>query len=157
MRKLAVLVAMGSLGFVALGGFAVAEEKGQSLKLKDLPAAVQKAVQDNLKGGEIKNIGKEKEDGIEQYEIESVRNGKARDYNVDAKGNLLLVEEATMIDAIPAAAKASILKKIADGKLTLVETFTKTGMPMMYEASYSDKKGKKHEVLIKADGTETKE
>ena len=157
MRIWAVLLATGSVVIVGLGGFAVAEKKENSLQLKDLPAAVQKTVQDNLKGGEIKKIGKEKEDGVEQYEVESIRNGKSRDFNVDVKGNLLLVEEATTIDAIPAAAKASILKKVADGKLALVETFTKTGQPMMYEASYIDKKGKKHEVLVKADGTETKE
>jgi hypothetical protein len=157
MRTLAVWLATGSLVIVGLGGFAVAEKKKKSLQLKDLPAAVQKTVQDNLDGGEIKNIVKEKEDGIEQYEVESIRNGKSRDYNVDVKGNLLLVEEATTIAAIPAAAKASIHKKVADGKLAVVETFTKTGQPMMYEASYTDKKGKKHEVLVKADGTETKE
>ena len=29
--------------------------------------------------------------------------------------------------------------------------------PMMYEASYADKRGKHHEVLVKADGTGTKE
>jgi len=158
MRTLTVLLAMGSLVIVALVGFAAAQEKkGKSLQLKDLPAGVQKTVQDNLKGGEIKNIDKEKEDGVEQYEVESVLNGKSRDFNVDAKGNLLLVEEATTIDAIPAAAKAGILKKVADGKLSTVETFTKTGQPMMYEAGYTDKAGKKHEVLVKADGTETKE
>ena len=133
----------------------VAENKG--LQLKDLPAVVQKTVQANLMGGVIRNIGKEKEDGFEQYEIESLRNGKERDYNIDAKGNLLLVEEATTMDSIPAAAKASILKKIADGKLVTVETFTKTGLPTMYEASYRDNKGKKHEMLVKADGVETKE
>jgi hypothetical protein len=153
MRVLAVLLAIASLV-----GSAVAQEKtGKGLQLKDLPAAVQKTVQDNLKGGEIKNIGKEKEDGVQQYEVESVLNGKSRDFNVDDKGNLLLVEVATTIDAIPTAAKASILKKVGDGKLAVVETFTKTGQPMMYEASYTDKKGKKHEVLVKADGTETKE
>jgi hypothetical protein len=158
MRTLAVWLAAGSLVVVGLGGVGVAEEKNEkSLQLKDLPAAVQKTVQDNLKGGEIKKIGKDKEDGVEQYEVESVRNGKSRDYNVDIKGNLLLVEEATIMDAIPAAAKASILKKVADGKLAVVETFTKTGQPMMFEASYTDKKGKKHEVLVKADGTETKD
>jgi hypothetical protein len=27
----------------------------------------------------------------------------------------------------------------------------------MYEASYTDTKGKKHELLVKADGTETKD
>jgi hypothetical protein len=152
MRTLTVLLAT----IFALGAVAQ-EKKAKSLQLKDLPAAVQKTVQDNLMGGEIKNIGKEKEDGVEQYEVESVLNGKSRDFNVDDKGNLLLVEVATTIDAIPTAAKASILKKVGDGKLAVVETFTKTGQPMMYEASYTDKKGKKHEVLVKADGTETKE
>jgi hypothetical protein len=68
------------------------------------------------------------------------------------KGALLVVEEASTIDAIPAAAKASILRKVGDGRLSMVETFTKTGLPMMYEASYNDRKGKKHEVLVRADG-----
>jgi hypothetical protein len=61
MRRTAVLLATSSLVIVWLGGSAVAEEKKQkSLQLKDLPTAVQKTVQDNLKGGELKNIGKEK-------------------------------------------------------------------------------------------------
>lgn len=153
MRSLAVLLAI-----VVLCGSSVGQEKkGKSLELKDLPAAVQKTVEDNLRGGQIKNIGKEKEDGIEQYEVETLLNGKSRDFNVDAKGKLLVVEEATTIDAIPAPAKASILKKVADGKLRTVETFTKPGQPMMYEAAYTDKRGKHHEVLVRADGTETKE
>lgn len=146
------------LALAALGGSAVAQEKkGKSLQLKDLPAAVQKTVQDNLKGGEIKSIGKEKEDGVEQYEVESVLGGKSRDFNIDVKGNLLVMEEAAGIDAIPAAAKAAIMKKVADGKLGVVETFVKTGQSMMYEAAYTDKKGKKHEMLVKADGAEVKE
>ena len=151
MRVLAVLLAIAFLV-----GSAVAQE-GKGLQLKDLPAAVRKTVQDNLKGGEIRNIGKEKEDGIEQYEVETVLNGKSRDFSVDVRGNLLVVEVATTIDAVPIAARASILKKVADGKLKVVETFTKTGQPVMYEASWSDKKGKKHEVLVKADGAETTE
>ncbi len=153
MRTLTALLAI-----VALVGATMAQEKkGKGLELKSLPAAVQKTVQDNLKGGDIKNISKEKEDGVEQYEIESVLNGKSRDFNVDSKGKLLVIEEATTIDAIPSAAKASIMKKVADGKLALVETFTKPGQPTMYEASYTDKKNKKLEVLVKADGTEIKE
>jgi len=150
MRILAVCIVI--FGFFTVT--AVAEKKTD---FKDLPPAVQKTVQDNLKGAEIKGIGKEKEDGVEQYEVETLLNGKSRDFEVDTKGNLLVVEEATTIDAIPAAAKAGILKKVAGGKLNTVETFTKTGQPMMYEAGYSDKNGKKHEVLVKSDGTETKE
>jgi hypothetical protein len=142
----------------ALAGLSQAhEKKAKSLQLKDLPAAVQQTIQANLKGAEIKSIGKEKEDGVEQYEVETTLNGKSRDFNVDSKGKLLVIEEATTIDAIPAAAKAAILKKVADGKLGMVETFTKTGQPAMYEAAFTDKKGKNHEVLVKADGTEVKE
>ena len=43
------------LTVVAISGLAGAA----SLQLKDLPAAVQKTVQDTLKGAEVKNISKE--------------------------------------------------------------------------------------------------
>lgn len=70
----------------------------KKLELKDLPPAVQKTVQSELKNYEIKNIGKETEDGITQYEVETIVNGKHRDFNVDTKGALLVVEEETRID-----------------------------------------------------------
>jgi len=131
-----------------------AEKKSQ---LKDLPPAVQKTVQDELKGGEIKSIGKETEDGIAQYEIETIRAGKHRDFNVDTKGKLLVVEEETSIDAIPAPARAAILKKIGSGRLRTVETVDKGNGAMLYEAAYTASNGKRHEILVKADGTETKD
>jgi hypothetical protein len=153
MRILAVL-----LGIVALNISASAQgKKEKGLQLENLPAAVRKTVQANLNGAQIKNIAKEKEDGVEQYEVESMLNGKSRDFDVDTKGTLLVVEEATTIDAIPAAAKAGILKKVAGGKVGTIETFTKPGQPMMYEAGYTAKNGKRHEVLVRADGSQAKE
>jgi len=134
-------------------GTAMAEKK---LTLKDLPGPVQKTIQEELKGGEIKSIGKETEHGVAQYEVETMLNGKHRDFDVDTKGNLLAVEEETSLDSIPAAAKAAILKRVADGKLGMVE-LVKQGGVTMYEAGYTTKAGKKHEVLVKADGTETKD
>jgi uncharacterized membrane protein YkoI len=127
-----------------------------SLQVKDLPAAAQKTVQDTLKGGEIKSISKEVEKGVTQYEVETMLNGKHRDFEVDAKGKLLVLEEETDLASIPAPAKAAIEKKAAGGKITLVEFFTRGG-ETLYEAAYTSKNGKKHEVLVKADGTETKE
>ena len=135
-------------------GAAFAQEK--ALALKDLPAVVQKTIQAELKRGEIKSIGKETEHGVAQYEVETMLNGKHRDFDVDTKGRLLLVEEETSIDSIPTAAKAAILKKVADGKPGMVELFMRGG-ETMYEAAYTTKDGKKHEVLVKADGTETKD
>jgi len=128
----------------------------KSLALKDLPAAVQKTVQAELKGGEIRNIDKETEHRVVQYEVETMLNGKHRDFEVDATGKLLVVEEETSIDTVPAPAKAAILKKVGTGKLTLVETYQRGG-ETLYEASYTTAAGRKREVLVKADGTETKD
>ena len=141
---------------LCLGVSYAQEKKEKSLVLTDLPSAVQKTLQAELKGGEIKNIGKETEDGVAQFEVETMVNGKHRDLNVDTKGKLLVVEEETSIDSIPAAAKAAILKKVGNGKLGMVENFLRGGQTM-FEAAYTTKAGKKLEVLVKADGTETKD
>jgi hypothetical protein len=141
------------MSFAVAGALAMA---AKSLAVKDLPAAVQKTVQEQAQGAEIKNISKETENGVTQYEVETVLNGKHRDFNVDTKGALVEVEEETSIDAIPAPAKAAILKKVGDGKLGMVETMTK-GAATMYEAAYTTKAGKKLEVLVKPDGAETKD
>ena len=153
MRKFTGITVLLAL---CLGVTFAQEKKEKTLALKDLAPAVQKTIQAELKGGEIKSIGKETEHGVAQYEVETMLNGKHRDFNVDTKGKLLLVEEETSIDSIPAAAKAAILKKVGDGKLGMVENFMRGG-ETMYEAAYTTKAGKKHEVLVKADGTETKD
>jgi len=129
---------------------------GRKLELSDLPPAVQRTVQAELKGASITAISKETEKGVQQYEIETMLNGKHRDFNVDAKGTLLVVEEETTLETIPAAAKSAILKKVGDGKLGMLELF-KRGGETMYEAAYTTRAGKKNEVLFKADGTEVKE
>ena len=84
-------------------------------------------MQDHLKGGEIKAIEKEKEGGVEPYEIETVLNGQARDLNVDTKGTLGLIESVQV-----------------------------PGKPMTFEAAYTDKSGKKHSIAVNADGSDTK-
>ena len=74
---------------VTLSSFALAK----SLNLKTLPAPVQKTISETLKGGEIKNISKETEKGVTFYEVESMLNGKHRDFNIDVKGVLIVVEQ----------------------------------------------------------------
>lgn len=68
-----------------------------------------------------------------------------------------MIEEETSLDSIPASAKAAILRKIGAGKFGMLETVTKPGTETMYEAAYTTKGGKKAEVLVKADSTETKD
>lgn len=148
LRNLIILITITALPFAAAAA---------RLTLKDLPAAAQQTVNDTLKGGEIKNISKETEHGVAQYEIETMLNGKHRDFNVDTKGTLLVVEEETTLNAIPAGAKAAVLKKVGDGKLRTVESSTKPGGETVYEAAWTSMAGKKSEVQVKADGSLTKE
>lgn len=158
MRTVTTLVASACLVAGLCGEQAFAQAaKPKALQLKDLPASVQKTVQETLKGGVIRNIAKDREDGIEQYEIESTLNGKSRDFNVAADGRLLVIEEATTLDAIPAAAKAAIQKKVGVGTVTTVETFARPGKPLLYEAAYKDAKGKRRELLVDADGNKVKD
>ena len=142
------------LAIAALGGAATAAEK--KLQMKDLPPAVQKTVQEQTKGAEIKGLSKETEKGVTSYEVESMVNGKHRDFLVDVKGAVTEVEDETALDTIPAAAKAAIEKKAGGGKIGMVETMTRGGATF-YEAAYTSKDGRKHEVLVKPDGTEVKD
>src|SRR5438309_218489 len=105
---------------VALALVAAAAEK--SLRQQDLPPAVQKSIQEQAKGAEIKNIAKELEKGQTQYDVETIVNGKHRDITVDTKGAVIVVEEETSLDSIPAAAKATILKKSGEGNIVMIET-----------------------------------
>ena len=74
------------------------------LELKDLSPAVQKRIQNEAKGAGNKNIGKETEHGVAQYDVETMLNGKHRDLNLDTKGVLLGGGQHTMqvaVDVVP--------------------------------------------------------
>ena len=139
---------------IGLTGLAMAAGK---LELKDLPPAVRKTVEAETKGATIKNIvkEKEKEKGKTIYEVETMVNGKSRDIVVASTGALETVEEQADLDSFPAAAKAAILKTIADGKLTMAETLKK-GSTLNYEAAYTTKSGKKKEIVVTAEGVGVK-
>ncbi len=121
------------------------------LKLADLPAVVRQAVQDNLKGGELKGLSKEKEKGKTYYEVETMLNGKSRDMVLDAAGVVTEVEEEIELSAVPKAAMDAITMKAAGAKVTKVESLTKAGKIVAYEAG-TLKGTKKSEVAVTPDG-----
>jgi hypothetical protein len=143
---------------IAIGAFAVAAGAAEKkVELKDLPPAVQNAVNEQTKNAELKGLSKETEHGVTSYEIETIANGRNRDVSVDVKGNVTTIEEETPLDSIPAAAKTAIEKKAGSGRITMVETVTKGGAVAFYEAQYTTKAGRKSEVAVKPDGTLTKD
>ena len=124
----------------------------KKVKMKDLPPAVQKTVQELGRTSTLVGLAKEVEDGKTMYEAETRVNGKTRDVTIDAEGKIVMTEEEVAIDSIPAPARAAIEKESAGGKITLVEKVTK-GSDVKYEAALTPKSGKKKEVSFSADGS----
>ncbi len=144
-RTLSLTAAVLVLGVTAVSG---ADKKIQA---KDLPPAVQKAVQEETKGATIKGYGKEVENGKTMYEVETTVNGHSRDLLFDATGKLVEAEEAIALDAVPSAVKTALE---ARGRVLTVETVTK-GKTVIYEAQV-EKNGKKSEVAVDAAGKPVK-
>jgi uncharacterized membrane protein YkoI len=145
MKRILTCYAIVAL-FMAIG---ISSEK--KVALKDLPAAAQKAVQDLIKGAELKGLSQEEENGKTVYEVETIKNGKSRDAVIDATGAILELEEETTLNEIPGPSKAAIEKAAANGKVAKVEVVTK-GNSKTYEAAIT-KAGKKSEIKVTTDGS----
>ena len=128
----------------------------RQIQMKDLPAAVQQAVQQQTSGAEIKGISQEKENGRMQYEVETRVAGKSRDLTFDGKGTLVEVEQEVDLDALPSPARAAIEKRAAGGKIVKVESIARGGVIVAYEGAYT-KGGRSHEVSVNANGAPIKD
>lgn len=100
-------------------------------------------------------MNKEAEAGKTRYEVETKVNGHSRDVSLDARGNLVEIEEETDIAAIPSAAREALTKLAAGGKMGKVETVT-SGSAVSYETVVT-RGGKHKEVAVNADGSSHKE
>ena len=121
------------------------------VKMADLPPAVQTAVKEQTKSATLVSLVKETENGKTTWEAETTLNGKGRDVSFDKTGAVVSVEQEIDLDALPAAARTAITKKIGTGKLTKVESVT-VGTTVSFEATYT-KAGKTLEAGVNADGT----
>lgn len=132
-----------------VSGAAWAREK--RVKMKDLPAAVQKTVQEQSRGATLKGLTKEVEGGKTYYEAELLVNGHTKDVLIDPAGAIVSVEEAVTMDSLPPVVKAEIQKQAGKRKILLVESVTKGGTLTYYEAHV---KGglKQSEIKVGPDG-----
>ncbi len=140
-----------TLGAIALTiVFTNAFAADKPVKLKDLPPAVQRTVQELSKGATVRGLSTEVEHGRTTYEVEMTVNGHGKDVSMDASGKVIEVEEEVELESIPAAAKAAIEKAAAGGKIAKVEKVT-GGRRIAYEAALRED-GKRSEVMVSADG-----
>ncbi len=106
-----------------------------SALLKSLPAAVQRTAHEQAAGATIRGVTQEVgEDGKPVYEVEMRIAGLNRDIIIGADGTLLISEQQVRMATLPPAVRATILKHAAKRKIVMVESVTKGGKLVYYEA-----------------------
>ncbi len=146
--KVNLFVAMAASGLL-LAGTASAQEK--KIKRSDLPPGVEKTVAAQSTGATIKGFSTEKENGQTLYEAEMTVNGHSKDISMTADGSIVEIEEQVALDSLSPEVKAGLQAKAGKGKILKVESLTKKGKLVAYEAKV-DTNGKKSEVQVGPDG-----
>jgi len=144
--RLAVLSLIAGLAVLTS---AQAQEK--KIKRDDLPPSVEKTVAAQSHGATIKGFSSEVEGGKTLYEVEMSVNGHGKDISMDKEGKIVEVEEEVAMDLLPAEVKAGLTKAAGSGTIAKVESLTKAGKLVAYEADV--KNGSKHsEVQVGPNG-----
>ena len=136
-------------GVLLLASSASAQEK--KIKRSDLPPAVEKAVAALSVGATIRGFSTEKENGQTLYEVEMMVSGHSKDVTMTADGSVFEVEEQVALDSLSPEVKAGFKAKADNGKILKVESLTKKGKLVAYEAKV-EANGKKTEIQVGPDG-----
>lgn len=128
---------------------ALSQEK--KIQRSDLPPVVEKAVAAQAQGATVRGFSEEKENGQTFYEAEFVVNGHSKDVLMDAEGHVVEVEEQVVVDSLSPAVRDGLQAKAGKGKLVKVESLTKRGKLVAYEAQVVTH-GKRSEVQVDPQG-----
>ena len=136
---------------ISLGMMAFAEEQEKKIQRADLPPAVEKTVAAESQGATVKGFSEEKENGQTYYEAEMMVSGHSKDVLIDKNGSVVEVEEQVALDSLPAAVRDGLQSQAGAGKIVKVESLTKRGKLVAYEAKVQTD-GKKKEIQVGPDG-----
>ena len=134
-RAVCLTCACTSLSLIA----AAAETK---INKSDLPAAVQRTAEEQSQGATVRGYAKDREDGKLEYEVQMTSDGHSKDVTIAPNGQLMEIEEEVSLDSLPAAAKSGLQARAGKGQITKVESLTKHGALVAYEAQVQT--AKKH-------------
>ncbi|HEY2499538.1 MAG TPA: hypothetical protein VGK24_20950 [Candidatus Angelobacter sp.] len=139
------------IAIVALCCLLRASGQEQKLKKADLPAAVQKTADEQSKGATVRGYSRETENGKVEYEVQLMVNGHSKDVTMDPQGNVMEVEEQVDLGTLPGEVRSGLKKQAGNAKIGKVESLTKHGTLVAYEAQVQS--GKKHsEIQVGPDG-----
>ena len=108
-----------------------------SVSVEETPAAVQKAIQAQANGGQVRNIEKNVDDAEITFDVETVRVGVKQSFTLGADGALVSAE-VTAVET-PAAVQATIARQAAGGTVKSIdEDFDADGNSYDVEAVAKD-------------------
>jgi uncharacterized membrane protein YkoI len=146
---LARLAVLSLITGLAIATTMQAQEK--KITRGELPAAVEKTVAEQSQGATIKGFSTELDKGKRVYEVELSVNGHGKDISMDKDGKIVEVEEEVAMDSLPPEVKAGLTSAAGSGTILKVESLTKGGKLVAYEADV--KNGPKHsEVQVGPNG-----
>jgi len=124
-----------AVGFLLMTVFeSQASAQERALKRSELPAAVQRAADEQSRGATVHGYATEKEDGRRVYEVEMTLHGRGRDVTLDSAGTVLEIEAEVAFDSLPEAVRVGLQHAAGSGQITKVESLTKRGALVAYEA-----------------------
>ncbi len=118
------LVAGMLLASLASNASAV-DNDGTIVRLADLPANLQQAIQSHVGDGKLDEITKTAEDGDVTYDVDITKKGKERSFSVDDQGNLL--EEEVFIGEIPMPVRKAIHGQVGKGSIQDIQKVHEDG------------------------------
>ncbi len=142
----------GTLTCAALVFSFSAAAQERKLDRSALPPSVVKTFDGETKGATVKGFSTERENGKRVYEAETTVNGHTRDIQVAEDGTLNEVEEEIAFESLPDGVRKGLTTKAAGAKITKVESLTKGGKLVAYEAA-TLRGLKKGEVQVGPDGS----
>ncbi len=121
------------------------------VKPSELPPAVARTVATVSQGATLRGLSREVENGQTLYEVELRVNGHGKDVTMDSTGAVVEVEEEVALATLPEAVQAGLRAGAGAGTIRLVESVSKGGQIVMYEAHVVNG-AKRSEVKVGPDG-----
>ena len=132
-------------------GTIVSAAQQKQITRSQLPQPVAATVDQETNGATIKSFAMEREHGKIVYEAETVVNNRTRDLQIASDGTLTEIEEEVVIEALKTPVRTAITSRAKDWKVTKVESLTKNGKLVAYEATMT-RSGRSREIQVGPDG-----
>jgi uncharacterized membrane protein YkoI len=114
---------------------------------RNLPKVVAQTADRETQGAILKGYSTEREHGQTVYEVETIVAGRTRDLEIASDGSLMGVEEEVSLESLNKQVRSSLMEKAKGADIRKVESLTKHGELVAYEASVI-KDGKKREIQV---------